>query len=127
MSLSDLEQTIQAYFLAGPANDINIAGRWYPYKEVLLIIDDKYQQAVRKFGMKARKATMPAAKAFVDHMIDKGGWATKQNDFGGTMHQLQLDAFRSELKAMQEADPIVQESKGAGPDFWTAKFAAATD
>jgi hypothetical protein len=126
MSLSDLEQTIQAYFLAGPANDINIAGRWYPYKEVLLIIDDKFQQAVRKFGMKARKATAPASKAFVDHMIEQGGWATKPNDFGGTMHQWQMDAFRKELKAMQEADPIVRDSEGQGPEFWTEKFAAVS-
>jgi hypothetical protein len=126
MSLSDLEQTIQAYFLAGPANDINIAGRWYPYKEVLLIIDDKYQMAVRKFGPKARKATMPAAKAFVDHMIEKGGWTTKANDFGGNMHQWQMDAFRAELKALQAADPIVQASQGAGLEFWTDKFAEVT-
>jgi hypothetical protein len=126
MSLSELEQNISAYFLAGPANDINIAGRWYPYNEVLLIIDDKYQMAVRKFGPKARGATKPVAKAFIDHMIDKGGWETKQNDFGGTMHRFNTDVFRKELKDLQAADPIVQEAQGAAPEFWTEKFAALT-
>jgi hypothetical protein len=126
MSLSDLEQAISAYFLAGPANDINIAGRWYPYNEVLLIIDDKFQMAVRKFGPKARGATKPVAKAFIDHMIEKGGWETKQNDFGGTMHQFNLDVFRKELKDMQVANPIVQEGQGAAPEFWVEKFAPLT-
>lgn len=117
---------ISAYFLAGPANDINIAGRWYPYNEVLLIIDDKYQMAVRKFGPKARGATKQVAKTFIDHMIDKGAWETKHNDFGGTMHQFNTDVFRKELKGLQAADPIVQEAQDAGPDFWTEKFAALT-
>jgi hypothetical protein len=124
--LSDLEQTIQAYFLAGPANDINIAGRWYPYNEVLLIVDDKFQMAVRKFGPKARGATKPVAKAFVDHMIEMGGWTSKDNDFGGTMQQWQMDPFRAELKALQAANPLVQEATAGGETYWQEKFAALT-
>ena len=123
--MTDLEKAINAYFLAGPANDINIAGRWFPKSEVVLIIDDKFQQAVRRFGPKAKGATKPVATAFVEHMIDKGGWATKANDFGGTMHQWQMDTFRKELKALQDADPLVQASQGAGPEFWADTFAAA--
>jgi hypothetical protein len=126
MSLSELEQNISAYFLAGPAGDINIAGRWFPYNEVLLIIDDKFQMAVRKFGPKARGATKAAATAFVDHMIEKGAWETKHNDFGGTMHQFHADTFRKELKELQASNPIIQAAQGAGPDFWTEKFAALT-
>ena len=124
--LSDLEHAVLAYFLAGAANDINIAGRWFPKSEVLLIIDDKFQQAVRKFGPKARAATKPASTAFVEHMIAKGGWATQENDFGGTMHQWQMDAFRSELKDLQAANPLVQEAAAGGEAFWQDKFAALT-
>jgi hypothetical protein len=126
MSLPDLEQTILAYFIATAANDINIAGRWFPKTEVLLIIDDKFQQAVRKFGAQARGATKPASSAFVEHMIDKGGWATKENDFGGTMHQWNMETFRKELKALQAADPIVQQAAAGGESFWQDKFAAVT-
>lgn len=124
--MNQLEQAIHAYFLAGAANDINIAGRWFPKSEVLLIIDDKFQQAVRRFGPKAKGATKPVATAFVEHMIDKGGWATKQNDFGGTMHQWNMETFRKELKALQDSDPLVQASQGQGSEFWTDTFAAAT-
>jgi hypothetical protein len=124
--LSDLQQAVLAYFLAGPANDINIAGRWYPKSEVILIIDDKFQQAVRKFGSKARAATKPAATAFVEHMIEKGGWASKENDFGGTMQQWQMDGFRKELKELQAANPIVQEAAAGGETYWQDKFAALT-
>jgi hypothetical protein len=126
MNLSDLEQAVLAYFLAGPANDINIAGRWYPHSEVVLIIDDKFQMAVRKFGPKARAATKPAATAFVDHMIAKGGWASKENDFGGTMQQWQMDPFRKELKELQATNPIVQEAATGGETFWQDKFATLT-
>jgi hypothetical protein len=126
MSLSNLEQTVFAYFLATAANDINIAGRWFPKSEVLLIIDDKFQIAVRKFGTKARGGTKAASSAFVEHMIDKGGWATKENDFGGTMHQWNMEMFRAELKALQAADPIVQRSAGGGESFWQDEFDAAT-
>lgn len=124
--LTDLQQAVLAYFLAGPANDINIAGRWYPKSEVILIIDDKFQQAVRKFGPKARGATKPAATAFVEHMIDAGGWASKENDFGGTMQQWQMDPFRKELKALQAANPIVQEAEAGGETYWQDKFAPLT-
>jgi hypothetical protein len=115
---------VLAYFLAGAANDINIAGRWFPKSEVLLIIDDKFQQAVRKFGAKARAATTPAATAFVEHMIAKGGWATKENDFGGSMQQWQMEPFRAELADLQAANPILREA--AADAFWQDKFAALT-
>ncbi len=124
--LNDLEKTITAYFLSGAANDVNIATRWWPYKELLLTIDDKFQMAVRKFGMKARNATKPAAQAFIDHMIAKGGWTSKDNEFGGTMHQFQLDAFRKEVKELQAANPILQEAAQGGETFWQDKFAAVT-
>ena len=126
MSLSPLEQTVFAYFLAGAANDINIAGRWFPKSDLQLIIEDKFQVAVRKFGFKAKAATKAPANHFVEHMIAKGGWVTKENDYGGTMHQWQMDAFRAELKALQAADPIVQEAAQGGENYWTDKFAAET-
>ena len=124
--LNDLQQTVLAYFLAGPANDINIAGRWYPKSEVILIIDDKFQQAVRKFGPKAKGSTKAASTWFVEHMIERGGWATKQNDFGGTMHQWQMDTFRKELKALQTNDPLVQGAATGGESYWQDKFVAVT-
>lgn len=126
MSLSELEQNVFAYFIATAANDFNAATRWYPYGELLLSLDDKFQMAVRKFGIKARGCSKPAATAFLDHMIEKGGWETKQNEYGGTMHQFNADGFRKELKALQAASPVVQEAQGAGPDYWTEKFAALT-
>ena len=126
MSLTPLEQTVSAYFLATAANDINIAGRWFPKSDLLSIIDDKFQMAVRKFGMKARGATKAASTDFVEQMIAKGGWATKENDFGGTMHQWNMDAFRSELKALQAANPIVQRAAAGGESFWADEFAALT-
>ena len=126
MSLTDLEQAAFSHFVATAANDINIAGRWFPRSDLDLIIEDKFQIAMRKFGPKARGATKRAAAAFVEHMIAKGGWATKPNDYGGAMHQFQLDAFRAELKALQAADPLVQAGAGAGPEFWADKFAALT-
>jgi hypothetical protein len=124
--MTDLEKTALAYFLAGPANDLVIAGRWYPRSEIGLIVEDKFQVALRKFGPKAKAAAKPASAEFVGHMIDQGGWSTKPNDFGGTMHQFQPDVFRATLKAMQAGDPIVQGSAAGGESYWADKFSALT-
>ena len=83
MSLSDLEQHVLADYLAVQANDLNIATRWYPYGKLALILKDKFSIAVRKFGIKARGRAKPVVKAFLEHLIEKGVWATKQNEFGG--------------------------------------------
>jgi len=126
MSLSELEQNVFAYYVATAANDFDAATRWFPYGELLLSIDDKFQMAVRKFGIKARGRSKPAATAFLDHMIEKGGWETKPNEYGGTMHQFNSANFRKELKELQASDPIVQQAQGAGPEFWAEKFATLT-
>jgi hypothetical protein len=126
MSLSELEQHVFAYYVATAANDLNIATRWYPRGELLLIIEDKFQIAVRKFGMKARACAKSAATAFLDLMIEKGGWESKQNEYGGSMHQFQLDTFRKVLKDLQATNPIIQQAQAGGADFWSQKFAALT-
>ncbi len=123
MSLNPLEANILAYFISGAAQDLVIAGRFFPRTEVVNNIDDKMQQATRRFGFKVKSKTRPAAVAFVDHMIEVGAWSSKDQDFGGTMHQFQPDIFRTQLKVMQDADPIVQEAKGGGEMFWADRFA----
>ena len=106
MSLSELEQHVFAYYVAGHANELNIATRWYPYGELTLVIADKVTVAVRKFGRKPRASAKAVATAFLDHMIEKGAWATKQNEFGGQMHQFQADKYKAELKALQKRTGI---------------------
>jgi len=126
MSLNPIEQTVFAYYIAGQANDLVIAPRFYPYGELVLIIEDKISVAIRKFGTKARSSAKTVSKAFIETMIAKGGWSTKQNDFGGAMHQYQADVFKTALRELKAADPIVQEAEGKGPEFWAEKFAALT-
>jgi hypothetical protein len=123
MSLNPLEANILAFFISGAAQDLVIAGRFFPRTEVVNNIDDKMQQATRRFGFKVKSKTRPAAIAFVDHMIEVGAWSTKDQDFGGTMHQFQPDIYRRELQVMQDADPIVQAAKDAGETFWADRFA----
>ncbi len=126
MSQADLDQAVIAYFVAGPANDVNIAGRFFPYSDLVLILEDKFQIATRKFGVKVKARSKAAATVFVDDMIAKGGWSSKPNDFGGNMHQFQPDVFKAALKEMQANDPLVVEAQGKGPEFWTEKFSALT-
>jgi len=125
MSLSPLQDAIVAYFIAGPANDINIATRWYPRGELLLIVDDKFQMAVRKFGIRVRGATKPAADAFLQAMIDKGGWETKPQEYA-SMHQFNQAAFKAALKDMKASNPLVAEAANGGEDFWKDQFASLT-
>jgi hypothetical protein len=124
MSLSDLEQHVLAYYLEGAADDLNLAGRFYPHAELVLIVGDKIEVATRRFGRKVRSQTRAPATAFVDRMIADGAFSTKQNDFGGTMHQFQAPAYKQALRAWQADDPILREAQGGGEGFWPDRFAA---
>ena len=124
--LTDLQAHVLAYYLATQADDLNIATRWFPRSEVVNNIDDKMQQAVRKFGMVVRKAARPAAEDFVAFMIENGGWASQENEFGGTMHSFRLEEYRKALSAYQAANAILPTAAAGGETFWADKFAALT-
>lgn len=120
--MSEIVNHMIAYYVAGPANDLNIATRWYPYGELLLIVEDKFSIATRKFGMKVRSHSKEAGKAFLDMMIEKGAWETKQNEYGGSMHQFQADKFKAAVKELQGSDPIIAKAAAEGPEFWDKAF-----
>jgi hypothetical protein len=120
--MNDIVRYMIAYYVAGPANDLNIATRWYPYGELNLIIEDKFSIATRKFGMKVRSNSKAAGKAFLDAMIEKGAWSTTENEYGGHMHQFQADVFRAAIKEMQASDPIIAQAQAEGPEFWEKTF-----
>ena len=120
--MSDLTDHMIAYYVAGPANDLNIATRWYPYGELSLIVEDKFQIATRKFGMKVRAQSKAAGKEFLDMMIEKGAWATTENEFGGKMHQFQADKFQAAVKDMQASNAIILQAEAEGPEFWDKAF-----
>ena len=124
MSLTDLQAHVLAHYLATAAKDLNPAPRWYPYGELILIVEDKVAVASRKFGLAAKGCAKVVGTAFLDQMIAAGGWETKQNDFGGAMHQFQTDAYRKALKVMQDGDPLVQQALAGGEGFWAEAFAA---
>ena len=124
MSLSEMEQHVFAYFVANGAEQFSMVGRFFPYGELTLLIQDKIQVATRKFGGRASRASANAARAFLDILIEREAFSTKQNEYGGTMHQYQEKAYREVLKDLQATDPIIQQAKAVGPDFWPNRFAA---
>ena len=124
MSLTQLEQTLFAHYAAHGANDLAPATRWYPYGELVMIIEDKVKVGARKFGFKVTGKAKTAATAFLDHMLEKGAWATTQNEFGGTMHQFQAASYKAALAELQASDPIIQAAAAGGEAFWADTFAA---
>jgi len=123
MSLSEMEQHVFAYFVANGAQDFSMVGRYFPYGELTLVIQDKIQVATRKFGGKASRASPNAARAFLDVLIEREAFSTKQNDYGGTMHQYQPKPYQDVIKDLQETNPIIRQAQAAGTDFWPNKFA----
>jgi hypothetical protein len=126
VSLTDLEQHVYAYYIAHDAEQFSAAPRFYPHGELVLIFADKIQVATRKFGRQASGKANAVAAVLVDKVIAAGAYSTKQNDFGGSMHQFQEAAYKAFLKAEQAADPIISEASSAGPDFWADAFAKLT-
>lgn len=126
MNLTPLEHGVFAYFVAEHADTFNIANRFYPYGELVLTWEDKVNVATRKFGARVRAKSRAAATALLDLMIEKGGYSSKSNDFGGTMHAFQVDEFRNVLAELKATDPVIRKAKEGGPDFWADCFAELT-
>ncbi len=120
--MTELIDHMIAYYVDGPANDLSIATRWYPYGELALIIEDKFSIATRKFGLKVRSHSKVAGMTFLDAMSAQGAWETKDNDYGGQMHQFQADRFKAAIRQRQDSDPIIVKAKAEGPEYWDKAF-----
>lgn len=120
--MSDLIDHMLAYYVAGPAADLTVAPRFYPYGELQLIFEDKISVAVRKFGPKVRKHSKEAGAAFIDKMIATGAWSTNEGEYGGSMHQFQADRFREVIREEQKSNPIIVQAKAEGPEYWDKAF-----
>ena len=103
MDLSPIEQHVLAYYLVNGAQDFAMVGRFFPYGELTLVLQDKMNVAIRKFGTKATMAAPAAARAFLDDVIAREGFSTVKNKFGGAMHQFQPDTYPKVLKDLQDA------------------------
>jgi hypothetical protein len=126
MDLNEIEQHVLAYYIAGAAKELTIAPRYFPHGELILVIADKIEVAVRRFGRKVMARSKPAAATFLDTMIEREAFSTTRNDFGGTMHRFQADHYRAVLKEMQDASPIIQKAAAQGDPFWSETFQALT-
>ena len=126
MSTPEIDQTLVAHYVAHGAKELTAAPRFYPRGELVLIVEDKVQVGARPFGVKVRGRSKAAAELFLDRMIAAGAWSTTTNDFGGTMHQFQPDAYKAELKAWQDSDPVIAAARAGGDSFWADTFAALT-
>ena len=61
LNLSELQQYIFAYYLATGARDRDMTPRFWPYAELVEIIEDKIMLGVRKFGI-TFKRDVPARR-----------------------------------------------------------------
>ena len=124
--MNDLQSHVLAYYLAHSAKDFAMVGRWFSYGELELILADKVKVDVRAFGKAAQDVAKGVAKFYLDHMIAEGGFASKDQKFGGTMHQYDADKFRAALDGLKAADPVLARANAAGPEFWETAFASLT-
>ena len=127
MNLPPLEAHVLAYFLSHGARDFSMVGRWWPHAELALVMGDKIRIAVRPFGKAAQDAAKPAAEALSEHMLACGGFSTKAQKFGGTMHQFQPEAFRAALDAIEAESAVLKQAAAGGADFWETSFAELTN
>lgn len=123
MSLNDLESHVLAYYVVGQAEDLNIAGRFFPRNAIIDSIEDKMKIATRKFGRKVGAAARPGATQFVAELIEQGAFSTKEDKFGGVMHQFQTDRYREVLAEKKAADAIIAKAPTADDAYWEATFA----
>jgi hypothetical protein len=125
MSLSELEQHVFAYYLANGAQNLTMVPRYWPYGELVLIVEDRIQLATRKFGVRVELTSPKVARAFLDLMIERGGFSTTKDDLS-TMHQYQSEPYLKCVKELLETNPIVAKARAGSPTFWPDTFAALT-
>lgn len=118
MNLSALEEHVLAYYLANAAEGLQMDPRFWPYGELVLIVEDKIQFATRQFGFKVAAAAPNVARAFLDLMIKRGGFSTAKNDYGSTMHQYQRQRYDASIRELRAVNPICMEANASGPEYW---------
>ena len=123
MSLTQAEQLVFSHFVANGAQDFNMVGRFWPYAELVLVIEDKMRLGTRKFGFKADMACPKAARAFLDLLLEREAFSTIKSDLGGTMHQFQTEPYRALLAELRENDPLIAKRQPGGAEAWKAAFA----
>jgi hypothetical protein len=122
-NLPPLQAHVLAYFLSHGGRDFSMIGRWWPHAELALVMADKIRIAVRPFGKAAQDAAGPVAEALTEHMLECGGFSTKAQKFGGTMHQFQTEEFRAALNAIEADSAALKAAAKGGADFWETSFA----
>ena len=125
--MNELQSHVLAYYLAHSAKDFAMVGRWFPYGELELILADKVKVDVRAFGKPAQDSAKPAATFYLDHMIAAGGFSSKVQKFGGTMHQYDAEPFRAALDKLKAANPVLAKAEAGAPAFWQSAFASLTN
>jgi hypothetical protein len=59
MDLSPSEQHVLAYYLANGAQDFAMVGRFFPYGELVLVLQDKIQVAIASSGPRPTSPAPP--------------------------------------------------------------------
>jgi hypothetical protein len=126
-NLTPLQAHVLAYFLSHGGRDFSMVGRWWPHAELALVMGDKMRIAVRPFGKAAQDAATPVAEALSEHMLARGGFSTKEQKFGGTMHQFQPEEFRAALDAIEAESAVLKLAATGGATFWEQAFAGLVE
>ena len=127
MSLNETGQAAMSYFVAEKAPGMDFADKWNPRGELNLVWADKIEVALRKFGRKVRTQSKQIALELLDYLIANGAYETRENEYGGEMHSFRQAEYKKAIAKLQENDPLIQEAKNGGDDFWQSKFAELTD
>jgi hypothetical protein len=122
LQLSALEQHIFAFYVAHGAQDLNMTPRFWPYGELVLIVEDKIRLAVRQFGITSSLHCRPVATAFLDLLIEREAFSTVTGSLGDRMHRYQPENFRNSINELLATNPIILAAQGAGPNFWQEAF-----
>jgi hypothetical protein len=122
LALSELEQYINAFYLANGARELKMTPRFWPYAELVLIIEDKILFSVRQFGITSSAICRPVASAHLDLLIERQAFSTVTGSLGDRAHRYQEKEYRQVIDRLLEDNPINRRAQSAGPEFWQAAF-----
>jgi hypothetical protein len=126
MHLTELEEHVLAWFLAGDALNVTVDGRFYGRGDFVRIFEDRIFYATQLFGGRVAARHPNIANYLVDKLIEAQALSTTIDRLSGTSHKFDNARYRTCINDLIRSNSICQRSQGAGPDFWEQAFAAAT-
>jgi hypothetical protein len=127
MKPSQLEEYVFAYFLSGPASNVNIDGRFRRREEFIQVFEDVFFYSTIRFSPPVAGRHSSICTGLVAQLIENGCLSTAHDKWSGASHQFDSRRYAEFVKNQIETNAVCQQANQAGPQFWDEAFTTRSE